>query len=65
MHFASLLLENLPLTPHFVTPYPLGNLPTYTAKYVQILTSNLILRPRFDLRPAASALLCLLSTATV
>jgi len=38
-----LQLENLPLTPHFAPP-TFGNLPIYTAKFVQILTSNLILR---------------------
>jgi len=37
---------------------PLGNLPIYTAKYVQIVTSNLILRLLFDLRPVAAALPC-------
>jgi len=56
MHFAPVLLENLPLTPHFAPPF--GNLPIDTAKYVQILTSNLILRPLFDLCPGAAALPC-------
>jgi len=66
MHFAPLLLENLPLTPHFAPP--LGNLPIYTAKYIQILTSkfsNLILRPLSDLRPGAAALPCPLITPLI
>ena len=44
---------------------PLGNLPIYTAKYVRLLTSNLILRPLFDLRPGTAALLCPIVTPLV
>jgi len=60
MHFAPLLLENLPLyrpIPLILRP-PLGNLPIHAAKYVQILTIYLILRPLFNLRPGAAALSC-------
>src|SRR6218665_162452 len=42
--------------PLILRPPPLGNLLIYTAKYVQILTSDLILRPLFDLDPGAAAL---------
>jgi len=44
MHFAPLLLENLPLTLHFA-PLLWVIYQIDIAKYVQILTCNLILRP--------------------
>jgi len=60
MHFAPLLIENLPLTPHFAPPF--GQFTNLHCQYVEILTSNLILRPLFDLRPGAATLPCPLVT---
>src|SRR6218665_656408 len=56
MHFAPLLLENLPLIPHFAPL--LGAIYQFTLLNMYKYFSNLILYSLSDLRQRAAALLC-------